>query len=207
MEDLDYFKCPDCGCRQLVLKHYYTISSYYAESLPCGCEESDDGVAYERKYTRTTSSLECYWLDDSHHFKERAEDYEDEDLEEPNEETDEENVFCSECYEIGIYDDCSIEYDPAEDEEETYDFILICAECDKEIEFGWSHEDRGGRIWPEETIKSDDIEEPFNPWKSFPEDKYIESWYEKGWLHPNSKRIYEQQGLEALRGALGYTGS
>lgn len=55
---------------------------------------------------------------------------------------------------------------------------LRCDDCDREIEFGWSHPNRGGRIWPVEASC-------FNPWKSWPEPRYRKSWQRKGWLHPS----------------------
>jgi hypothetical protein len=65
-----------------------------------------------------------------------------------------------------------------EADDESHEFWVECAECEREIEFGWSHPDRGGRIWPAEC--SD-----FNPWKSWPEPKYRESWRQKNWLRPS----------------------
>lgn len=57
-------------------------------------------------------------------------------------------------------------------------FYLRCDNCYREIEFGWSHPDRGGRIWPVEASC-------FNPWKSWPEPRYRKSWQRRGWLRPS----------------------
>ncbi len=57
---------------------------------------------------------------------------------------------------------------------------IRCASCDHDIEFGWSHPGRTGRIWPAES--SD-----FNPWKSCPDPRFVESWEKKGWLRPHNK--------------------
>lgn len=54
-------------------------------------------------------------------------------------------------------------------------FFVNCAGCDREIEFGWSQPDRGGRIFPAEC--SD-----FIPEKIWPEPRYLNSWHEKHWL-------------------------
>lgn len=54
-------------------------------------------------------------------------------------------------------------------------FYVNCSSCDREIEFGWSKPNRGGRIFPVEC--SD-----FNPDETWPEPKYLDSWHEKGWL-------------------------
>jgi hypothetical protein len=58
--------------------------------------------------------------------------------------------------------------------------VIHCAECDREIEFGWSHPDRGGRIWPAECAD-------FNPWKCWPEPRYTEPWLAKGWIRPDMR--------------------
>ena len=54
-------------------------------------------------------------------------------------------------------------------------FFVNCAGCDREIEFGWSQPDRGGRIYPAEC--SD-----FIPEKIWPEPRYLDSWQQKHWL-------------------------
>lgn len=66
-------------------------------------------------------------------------------------------------------------------DEETWEVYVLCGGCNREIEFGWSHENRGGRIWPAECPDH-------KPYKSFPEPRYIESWREKGWLRPTTPR-------------------
>ncbi len=54
-------------------------------------------------------------------------------------------------------------------------FYVNCASCDREIEFGWSHPNRGGGIFPAEC--SD-----FVPGEIWPEPRYLKSWQQKGWL-------------------------
>jgi hypothetical protein len=56
-------------------------------------------------------------------------------------------------------------------------YFVRCESCDREIEFGWSHPGRGGRIWPVEASC-------FNPWLSFPEQRYRKAWRKKGWQRP-----------------------
>ena len=63
------------------------------------------------------------------------------------------------------------------DDADRYAFYVRCGGCRREIEFGWSHPERAGRIWPAEC--SD-----FNPWKGVPEPRFTESWHKKGWLRP-----------------------
>jgi hypothetical protein len=62
------------------------------------------------------------------------------------------------------------ESDPGGDE-----FYVNCASCDREIEFGWSQPNRGGRIFPAEC--SD-----FTPGEIWPEPRYLDSWHQKHWL-------------------------
>jgi len=54
-------------------------------------------------------------------------------------------------------------------------FYVNCADCDREIEFGWSQPNRGGRIYPIEC--SDFILE-----KVWPDPKYVNVWQQRGWL-------------------------
>ena len=54
-------------------------------------------------------------------------------------------------------------------------FYVNCAGCDREIEFGWSQPNRGGRIFPIEC--SDFISE-----KVWPDPKYENVWQQRGWL-------------------------
>ena len=77
MEELEYFKCPDCGCRNLVYQRFYTLVENFEEFIPCECDDSEDGIAYERSYSRSSNRAECNWLGDDHKLDERAEDFED----------------------------------------------------------------------------------------------------------------------------------
>jgi hypothetical protein len=54
-------------------------------------------------------------------------------------------------------------------------FYVNCAGCDREIEFGWSQPNRGGRIFPAEC--SD-----FIPGVYWPEPRYLDSWQQRHWL-------------------------
>lgn len=62
-------------------------------------------------------------------------------------------------------------------DQESREVFVLCWGCKRDIEFGWSRENRRGRIWP---VESSD----FNPRKKWPEPRYKESWSEKGWLMP-----------------------
>jgi hypothetical protein len=62
-----------------------------------------------------------------------------------------------------------------EDNPESDEFFVNCAGCDREIEFGWSQPNRGGRIFPVEC--SD-----FIPGDIYPEPRYLASWQQRHWL-------------------------
>jgi hypothetical protein len=63
----------------------------------------------------------------------------------------------------------------AQNDPESDEFYVNCESCDREIEFGWSQPNRGGRIFPAEC--SD-----FVPGKIWPEPRYLDSWQHKRWL-------------------------
>lgn len=177
------FTCKECGCHDLVVKEYGTIIESLTATQECTCEKGQDGLAYERHYDLFTPYLESYYLDEDHHFNEKASDhgYEfEEELEEPWEEDIEENIYCEDCYDPT--GECDIEEDNFQELEVIErEFYVACADCEREIEFGWSHPNRGGRIWPAECTD-------FNPWKCWPELRYREKWKKKGWLRPSNDR-------------------
>ncbi|MFL6283546.1 MAG: hypothetical protein ACJ74Q_10445 [Pyrinomonadaceae bacterium] len=92
-------------------------------------------------------------------------------------EEDESETLCVVCVAEAEESDWRLEDDGSETDEE--EFFVRCGGCHREIEFGWSHPDRGGRFWP---VDASD----FNPWKSWPEPRYVESWRAKGWLRPTT---------------------
>jgi hypothetical protein len=71
-------------------------------------------------------------------------------------------------------------YEP-EDNPGNDKFYVNCTDCDREIEFGWSQSNRGGRIFPVEC--SD-----FVPGKYWPELRYLDSWQHKCWLKIEDKQ-------------------
>ena len=42
MEELDFFKCKECGCKSLIVKEYGAFVPTYIESQVCKCGESDN---------------------------------------------------------------------------------------------------------------------------------------------------------------------
>jgi hypothetical protein len=113
-------------------------------------------------------------LDDEHHFYTVVED-------EKVDSWDEEigfEVECPKCQEEAKEWDWVTKIESPEIDEDSEEFYVRCSGCDREIEFGWSHPGRGGRIWPAEC--SD-----FNPWKCWPEPRYRYKWLERGWIRPD----------------------
>ncbi len=114
------------------------------------------GLIVTHEYTLDYGQYHEYWrewgpLDNDHHWE-----YDD------SEKTDDEFLTWDE---------------DVSDEPETIDheFFVNCEGCDREVEFGWSHPDRAGRIWPAECTD-------FNPWLCWPEPRYKDSWQTKNWL-------------------------
>jgi hypothetical protein len=70
----------------------------------------------------------------------------------------------------------------AEGDPESDEFYVNCANCDREIEFGWSQPNRGGRIFPVEC--SD-----FIPGETWPEPRYLDSWQQKHWLRTGDSQL------------------
>ena len=158
------FSCKECGSNEVLVYHNYDLIRDYIEV------NRDELVVYEKRITE-------YWeewgpLDETHRWE-----YED------SEKTGSDDELLD--YYSVDEDDLEEYLEAAEAEiiievdEDSHEFFVLCAGCEREIEFGWSHPDRGGRIWPAES--SD-----FNPWKSWPEPRYRESWRIKGWLRPGT---------------------
>jgi hypothetical protein len=165
------FTCKKCGGHDLRVVHEYTLIEEYEETLPCVCRKRDSSVAAVRHYHFQTQMREGSWLDGDHHF----DDVDDREKGDRDTLKDKMDVSCSHCLERSSASDWAVEQ-IGEAEIDNEKFSVHCT-CGREVEFGWSHPDRGGRIWPAEC--SD-----FNPWRSFPEERFTESWRKKGWLRP-----------------------
>lgn len=168
------FTCKECGCNELVVKEYYTIVQLLTETQECSCGEGEGGLAYDRSYELRTSMVDYFQLEEDHHFTHRIEQ---KNLDDPQMSDDqEENIYCENCFDP--IEECDVfEKDPENESEVDEQFFVVCGDCKREVEFGWSHPDRGGRIWPVESAD-------FNPYKSWPEPRYRENWRKKKWLRP-----------------------
>lgn len=164
------YHCENCGSEEFIVEEVVTDVVVVDLSWPC---EHDHGSAAIRRIAEFTTLRRSASLDEDHRCEPNDDDDEMIDYEEEERLFD---VACSSCLEIADADDVErgeVERDTVE--RETW---VCCAECGHEIEFGWSHPD-GGRIWPCEAAD-------FNPWKSWPEARYVEAWAERGWLRPLS---------------------
>ena len=169
-EQLD-FKCSECGSEELIVVYDYEIRVCYRHYLPCECENGEEVAAEIKTYSIDAYTQEGILQEDHRWDWEETEHLGDVDHGEEYSQ-----VFCRNCLEDAGQVDWQVE---EEDEREIEDeeFYVRCGGCDREVEFGWSHPDRGGRIWPAES-------KDFNPWKCWPEPRYLESWEKKGWLRP-----------------------
>jgi hypothetical protein len=167
------YTCESCGVHELYVHHEFDDEKQITETLSCECDNGLDAAA-----TRTLHLVRRHTQDGT--LKEDHRVVWDEGDFELETEQIELNIECTECSE----DEANTEWE--EEDEDTEEFQEIaedqlwevrCASCDHEIEFGWSHQNRGGRIWPCEAAD-------FNPWKSFPEERFTELWQKRGWLRP-----------------------
>jgi len=151
------FKCKECGATELYVEEEYATRDELVDSLPCTCEQQYEFAA-QRTHFVITTCCDKMPLNPDHRMGEVEES---EELEQVEEEGDYE-AQCSECVENAEEEYWQRDVEPLAVDEDSREFYVRCVGCDREIQFGWSHPDRGGRIWPAEC--SD-----FNPWKSWPE--------------------------------------
>ena len=182
------YTCKKCGCHEFDVVHQFTEGRVYTQSVECDCEQSEDGIAMERQFETLTLHEIRYELQDDHRIGPAVDDQEeiDSSQEDPSQEEEiEYQVHCPDCLEAAQETDIETEEDLDKNEQLDDAFWVRCRNCDREIEFGWSHPDRGGRVWTCEDVD-------FNPWKSWPEPRYRKSWLEKDWIRPDRREIYER---------------
>jgi hypothetical protein len=144
------FTCKECGGHNLIVTHVWSIM------------------------TGTNSERWQEWgpLKDNHHwhyeFEEKIEENADDEVQRGDFSEFEENDSASEPEEY--------ETDEIETNRESDEFFVNCGNCDREIEFGWSHPDRRGLIWP---VDFSD----FDPNVCWPDPKYTDIWQKRKWLH------------------------
>jgi hypothetical protein len=145
------FTCETCGGHKLIVTHVWTILA------------GPNSESWQEWGPLEANHLWHY------EFKEKMEQDKDEEGEVERGDFGEflEDDSDSEPEEYEIFEQ--------ESDLESDEFYVNCAGCDREIEFGWSGPDRGGRIFPVEC--SD-----FIPREVWPEPRYLDSWQQKHWL-------------------------
>jgi len=164
------YTCENCGSHDFVLVHIHTARRRIRRTLACTCGAERFAAIQELvEWQRCTERAP---LDEEHRTDKSEVDY-DKECEEQEFE-----VYCGDCHENAS--EWQWESDTVGDwetDEESQVFQVRCADCNHEIEFGWSHPDRGGRVWPCESSDH-------NPWLSWPEPRFIAAWKRRGWLRP-----------------------
>jgi hypothetical protein len=175
------YTCENCGAYVFLVHRTSTTERTLQESLECACGATD--VAAVREICQRQTVTEVGRLGPDHQVRYEDEEYGDETIEEDEWEELESDVSCDKCLEQASrlnWQWKSEELEGWQEDAESLYFELRCAECDHEIEFGWSHPDRGGRIWPCESAD-------FNPWMCFPEQRFLENWTWRGWVRPKQE--------------------
>jgi hypothetical protein len=143
------FTCKSCGGHKLIVNHIWSILA---------------GIESERWQ-------EWGPLEDNHHwqydFKEKIEENADDEPQRGDFGEYEEDDSKTEPEEYEVFE--------PETDRESDEFFVNCGNCDREIEFGWSHPDRRGLIFPVEFTD-------FNPSDVWPDPKYVDAWQKRGWL-------------------------
>ena len=167
--DQPMYCCENCSHEQFSVICKHTQLSDEIRTLKCECERSEDHAV--RQVTIITELGERSGeLDDTHHFQLSPSELEVEDRQ-----VGEDEVGCRECLDKSGGNEDAWEVERTDPRIENEYIEVRCDGCGHEIEFGWSHEDRGGRIWPVESADH-------NPWLSWPEPRFIDNWKERGWL-------------------------
>ena len=171
-DQAEFFVCPHCGARELRFVRQRELSVTTETELECRCGDQDCAATRSESIT-TLEEDHGYVGRDRHPHSESTDTLEalaqEEDVE----------VHCQRCYNLfkkrpDMWTQTSREVE----EDERPELTICCAGCEKEIEFGYSHDNLVGRLWLAEGDRA------FNPWRTFPDPKYVERWGPRGWLRP-----------------------
>ena len=172
-ESTPKYTCENCGVHEFIVYYTFEDNQTVLENLPCACGKSDIAAILEFILTRKHEWKGQLNAEHRVHYDEK--DYELE------READRPDITCQNCFENADSSDWEPEdNDEWEKNEDSEFFEVRCAECDHEIEFGWSHLE-GGRIWP---CESSD----FNPKKCFPESRFYDAWKRRDWIRAKKPR-------------------
>jgi hypothetical protein len=142
------FTCLSCGGHSLTVTHVWGILA---------------GTGSERWQEWGPLHENHHW---EYRFKEKIEKNEDDEVHrgDPGAYAVDDSSSGPEEYEIN----------EPETNRENDEFFVNCENCDREVEFGWSHPERHGLIMPVEF--SD-----FNPSEAWPDPRYSNHWRQMGW--------------------------
>ncbi len=163
------YMCEACGASEFSFVERTVERETVSEVLPCECGCSDEAAC--RRAQTEEHHRHVFVLNDEH----RAEKLNPPEMTDSFVGDKDEAVLCRYCTENAEEADWTKE---SEREQIDVRYEVRCSRCDHEVEFGWSHEGRGGRIWPCESAD-------FNPWLSWPEPRFVEDWARRGWLRPD----------------------
>ena len=166
------YHCESCGLDEFVLVSMSDQQQLVTRELGCSCGKTDVAAREEVQVTRAVTNTGS--LDDEHRV---TEDRNNDEVEEVDSEPQERETSCHDCIDEATPNDWISETDDWETVDGSERYELRCVHCGHEIEFGWSHPDRGGRIWPVECAD-------FDPWQSWPEPRFVPAWNRRGWLRP-----------------------
>jgi hypothetical protein len=173
-----FFKCKDCGSRTLDTVCIIDVTQTIDEVLPCQCG-NEEYAAYVRTRTVELVQHTGYLGANRHVFTEESQT-----IDELEREVEDEQIICKKCYEKFNEESrlWQIVDTHTDENNESGNLTITCNGCGREIEFGYSHANKQGRIF----LGDDDSD--FNPWKTFPDQKYLEIWRKRGWLRPVNDR-------------------
>jgi hypothetical protein len=167
------FTCKQCHSHEILVVRLYRIAGEYMKILPCGCGKAPDGSAAVRSFAVEKTYEDHGYLDDDHNcdFIHKNKIIDRREIEHDFQ------INCGKCFLNDELDIHKWTTDLLKKEliEESVEFSVYCGGCGREMEFGWSHAERMGRIWPVECID-------FDPQQVWPEPRFRENWVQKGWL-------------------------
>ena len=175
MNELSFFKCGNCGSNVLRATKSAKLKTAVESVLPCKCGETV--VAALRSELISAAVKQHGWLRDNRAI---GPDRREEIVETGRDKKD--KVSCGDCYKknagkLHLWKEArrTVQADQGEP-----DLTISCEGCGRQIEFGFAHRKSKGPIFLAEGDKD------FQPWRIYPDPKYVDKWRERGWLRPMS---------------------
>lgn len=170
---LPFFTCHACGSHVVRYEQEFEQVEEALHELPCTC--GDEETAAVRTHTvRRLMEAQGFVHEDRSPVQVEC------SAGDVIDESTEDDVACERCFKrYGARGERWVAGEPSIDVDPDRELTLYCEGCDREVEFGYSHPNKVGRLWLEGPDDRD-----ANPWRTFPDPKYVESWRAKGWLRP-----------------------